>query len=222
VISIFVPTSGRPAMFRDMLKSLRETTFGYNVEVVAVIDADEEALRYAYDYCVDTIDYSPVRRGALWGWNKGLELSSGELFCPAGDDQIFHKDWLRYATEAHQDKLNDYGVVGMNDLAYNGNTQVATMWIFDRAWCMDNMGGIFAPPILHYYCVDLWWNDKAKMMNSFYWEERSVVEHLHSSHGKRPVDTTDSYKEDKWMEEDNRIYAEQKALGLPVTWESLI
>jgi glycosyltransferase involved in cell wall biosynthesis len=222
VISIFVPTSGRPAMFRDMLKSLRETTFGYNVEVVAVIDADEEALRYAYDYCVDTIDYSPVRRGALWGWNKGLELSSGEWLIPAGDDQIFHKGWLGYAIDAFNNELGGYGVLGMNDLAYNGNIQVATMWMFDRAYCQEHMGGIFAPPCYAYYCIDLEWWEKARMLNRYYWCEESVVEHLHSAHGKRPVDATDGLKEDKWMEEDNRMFQHRKLEGFPVTWEPLI
>lgn len=222
MISIFVPTSGRPTYFRDMLKSLRETTFGYDVEVVAVIDADDEALRYAYDYCVDWIDYSPTRRGALNAWNIGLQLSSGDWFVPAGDDQIFHKDWLKYAVEAFDNELGGYGVLGMNDGAYNGNLQVATMFMFDRDYCKEHMGGIFAPPCYHYYCIDSEWNEKAKMLNRFYWEERSVVEHIHSAHGKRPIDTTDGFKEEKWMEEDNRMFQHRKLEGFPVTWQAII
>lgn len=222
MISIFVPTSGRPAYFRDMLKSLRETTFGYDVEIVAVIDADEEALKYAYDYYVDTIDYSPTRRGALRAWNVGLELSHGELLVPAGDDQIFHPNWLKYAVESFQDRLDGYGVLGMNDGAYDGWLQVATMWMFDRKYCLDHMGGIFAPPCYHYYCIDLEWWTKARMLNRYYWEDRSVVEHLHSAHGKRPVDETDGFKDDGWMEKDNRTFEQRKMDGFPVTWEPLI
>lgn len=222
MISIFVPTSGRPAMFREMLKSLRDTTFGYDIEVVAVIDDDLEAAEIAYEYSVDVLDYSNNRRGALNAWNIGLQLSSGEVFVPAGDDQLFHKNWLKYALESLQDRLGGSGVVGMNDLAYNGNTQLATMFLFDRDYCREVMGGIFAPPCYRYYCVDSEWNEKAKMLGKFYWDDRSIVEHLHSAHGKRPVDATDSYKEDKWMEEDNRVFLDRKSRGFPVEWESLI
>lgn len=222
MISVFVPTSGRPEMFRDMLKSLRDTTLGYDIEVVAVIDDDLEAAEIAYEYNVDVIDYSNTRRGALNAWNLGLQLSSGEVLIPAGDDQLFHKNWLKYALESHQDRLGGFGVVGMNDLAYNGNTQLATMFLFDREYCTVAMGGIFAPPCYHYYCVDSEWNEKAKMLGKFYWDDRSIVEHLHSAHGKRPIDTTDSYKEDKWMEEDNRMFQHRKLEGFPITWESLI
>lgn len=222
MISIFVPTSGRPAMFGAMLKSLRETTVGYEVEIVAVIDDDLKALFWAHEYNVDIIDYSQTRRGALNAWNLGLQLSTGDVLVPAGDDQLFHPDWLRYALESHQNALGGSGVVGMNDLAYDGNTQVATMFLFDREYCKTHMGGIFAPPCYHYYCIDSEWNEKAKMLGKYIWDNRSIVEHLHSAHLKRPVDTTDSYKEDKWMEEDNRMFQNRKLEGFPITWESLI
>lgn len=222
MISVFVATSGRPEMFREMLISLRETTKEHGVEVVATIDNDLTAYVYAAEYGVDVVDYSKKRRGALWAWNRGLQLSSGDILVPAGDDQLFHEGWLEYALDAHRTRVEGYGVVGMNDLAYNGNTQVATMFLFDRKYCKEVMGGVFAPPVYKYYCVDSEWNEKAKMLGRFYWEEKSIVEHIHSAHGKRPVDTTDSYKEDKWMEEDNRVFEERKKKGFPVEWQSII
>ena len=221
MISVFVATSGRPEMFRNMLKSLRETTRGFDVEVVAVIDADVKSYLWAAEYEVDVVDYSPKRRGALRAWNRAFELCSGYLYVPAGDDQIFHEDWLKYALESFHDRLMNYGVLGMNDLAYNGNTQVATMWLFDKKWCKDHMGGVFAPPPYVYYCVDLEWWEKARALGHYYWEERSIVEHLHSAHGKRPVDELDLEKQG-WMEEDNRTFEQRKAQGFPMTWESLI
>lgn len=223
MISIFVPTSGRPEMFRDMLKSLRDTTFGYDVEVVAVIDDDLKALFWAHEYNVDTIDYSQTRRGALNAWNIGLQLSQGEVLVPAGDDQLFHKNWLKYALESHQDRLGGSGVVGMNDLAYDGNKQLATMFLFDSTYCREVMGGIFAPPCYRYYCVDSEWNEKAKMLGKFYWDDRSIVEHLHSAHGKRPLDALDLEKQYAgWMEVDNRTFENRKSRGFPIEWESFI
>lgn len=222
MISIFVATHGRPKMFREMLRSLRETTFGYEVEVVAVIDDDLDALEYAYEFGVETMDYSREKRGALNAWNVGLQLSEGEILVPTGDDHLFHKNWLKYALESFQDHLQNYGVLGMNDLAYNGNTQVATMWLFSRDYCKEVMGGIFAPPCYRYYCVDLEWNEKAKDLGYFYWDERSVIEHLHSAHNKRPVDATDLLKEQEWILQDNKVFQDRWARSFPVEWEAII
>lgn len=219
---MFFATSGRPEMFRAALESLVKTTQGYDLEVVTVIDDDKMAYIHAAGFGVNIIDYSHTKRGALWAWNRGLQLSSGDILVPAGDDQLFHPDWLTIALEAHRTHCKGYGVVGMNDLAYDGNKQVATMWLFDRRWCKEMMGGVFAPPVYKYFCVDMEWNEKAKKHGAFYWEEKSIVEHLHSAHNKRPVDATDALKEDMWMEIDNVVFESRKAQGFPVTWESLI
>lgn len=221
MISIVVATSGRPEMFWMMLKSLRDTTQGYDMEIVAVIDDDPKAYHAAVDFMVDVIDYSPIRRGALNAWNRGLFRSDGEIIVPAGDDQVFHVRWLEYALESHKERLGGYGVVGMNDLAYNGNTQVATMFLMDRKFIKEKLGGVLCPPVYRYFCVDMEINEVAKKHGVFYWDERAVIEHLHSAHGKRPVDTLDLEKQD-WMEEDNKIFEKRKAQGFPISWSPII
>jgi len=223
MISVIVPTCHRPDMFRNMLQSLRRTTQGYDLEVIAVIDEDVESVDMAIEYDVALLDYSPKKRGALFGWNRALFHSDGDIIVPAGDDQIFYPKWLDYALESHKEKLGGYGVVGMNDLAYDGNKQLATMFLFDRQYCKDVMGGIFAPPCYKYYCVDSEWNAKAKSWNKFYWDERSIVEHLHSAHGKRALDRHDIFKsESGWMELDNAVFEERKSQGFPITWQSFL
>lgn len=220
MISVFVATSGRPAMFRAMLGSLYRTTQGQDVEVVAVIDADYEAWDIAGEFGC-RVWFRQKKLGALQAWNDALTMTNGDLLVPAGDDQIFHPNWLEYALDAHRTRVNGFGVVGMNDLAYNGNTQVATMWLFDREYCKEVMGGVFAPPPYKYFSVDREWNEKAKMLGKFWWEEKSIVEHLHSAHGKRPVDELDLEKQG-WMEEDNIAFEHRKAQGFPIEWQSII
>jgi hypothetical protein len=208
-------------MLSNMLESLKKTTREFSVNVIAVIDEDVESRDIALEFgCF--VNFSKTKRGALNCWNLALQ-ASGDILIAAGDDQIFHEGWLEYALESHNKKLVGYGVVGMNDLAYNGNTQVSTMFLFDRKYCIEHMGGIFAPPMYKYYCVDSEWNEKARMLGRFYWDERSVVEHLHSAHGKREHDAHDEEKEVAgWMEIDNKTFEERKARGFPITWESLI
>jgi glycosyltransferase involved in cell wall biosynthesis len=224
-VSILIPNMGRTEMFIEMLESLHRTTNyinGVEIETVIVMDVYSRAAIYATNYNV-IIDYSLTKRGALWAWNRALQLSSGEYIVPAGDDQIFHDGWIETALSSHERMLRGYGVLGMNDLAYNGNTQVATMFLFDRLYCKKEMGGIFAPPVYNYYCVDSEWNEKAKLLGRFYWEEKSVVEHLHSAHGKREIDELDREKMDEgWMEIDNKTFEERKAQGFPITWQPII
>lgn len=231
MISILIPTCHRPDLLSNMLRSLSKTTFDtwQNIEVIVVIDEDRDSFRLVYDWATAVfpqkthIDFDSKKRGALWAWNKALQLSSGNIIVPAGDDQVFHEGWLDYALESHKEQLDGYGVVGMNDLAYNGNTQVATMFLFDREYCKKEMGGIFAPPMYKYYCIDSEWNEKAKMLGKFYWDERSKVEHLHSAHGKRPYDDHDALKLDNaWSETDTKTFEERKARGFPIEWQPII
>ena len=220
-ISILTISAGRPELFKKMMDSLYRTTKGHDLEVVCVIDDAPETSRLATEFNVDVLDYSIEKRGALWAWNKALWHSDGDILVPSGDDQLFYDGWLDYALESHEKRLNGYGVVGMNDLAYDGNKQVATMFLFDRKYCKEQMGGVFAPPHYEYLCIDLEWNEKAKILNKFYWDERSIVEHVHSAHGKRPMDKLDEFKagiSDKDME----TYLERKKNGFPIDYEAII
>lgn len=221
-ISVIIPTCFRPKMFSDMLDSLERTTKGYDVETIAIIDRDLETLELAKKRGVK-VDFGSTMRGGVFCWNRGLEMSSGDIIVPSGDDQLFYDNWLDFALESHSSKLGGNGVVGMNDLAYDGNLQLATMFIFDRQYCKDYMGGVIAPPVYNYYCVDSEINSKAKSLGKFYWDKRSIVEHLHSAHGKRPVDDHDTFRgRQGYMEADNKIFRDRESRGFPIEWDSLI
>lgn len=221
-VSILIPTCYRPTMFSNMLDSLEETTVGYEIETIAVVDEDFETKKIADSRCTIS-SFSATMRGALYGWNHALKLSTGSIIVPAGDDQLFYPHWLDYALESHRERLGGYGVVGMNDLAYDGNLQLATMFLFDRKYCQEVMGGIFAPPMYRYFCIDSEWNAKAKSLGRFWWDSRAVVEHLHSAHLKRPIDQHDLFRMDEdWMELDNKTFADRLSANFPVTWASLI
>ena len=222
-ISVIVPTCYRPDMFRAMLESLYSTTQGYEIETIVLIDEDVETVGVLNSFPDEdiTVNFRPTMRGAITCWNLGLSLSSGDIIVPAGDDQKFYPKWLEYALESHEKKVDGYGVIGMNDLAYDGNAQLATIVMFDRKFCKDVLGGVIAPPVYNYYCVDSEINAKSKAMGKFYWDDRSIVEHLHSAHGKRPLDMHDISRGDL-MGKDNLIFEDRKLRGFPIEWESLI
>lgn len=221
-VSVLIPTCFRPTMFSNMLDSLEETTAGYDIETIAVVDMDYETKKIADSRCTIST-FSTTMQGALSGWNHALKLSTGNLIFCAGDDQLFYPHWLDYALESHRERLGGYGVVGMNDLAYDGNLQLATMFLFDRKFCQEVMGGIFAPPMYHYYCIDSEWNAKAKMLGHFYWNEKAIVEHLHSAHLKREIDRHDIFRtEEDWMAMDNKTFADRLSAGFPIDYDPII
>ena len=96
------------------------------------------------------------------------------------------------------------------------------MWLFDRKYCKEQMGGVFAPPQYKYLCVDLEWNEKAKILGRFYWDERSKVEHLHSAHGKRAYDELDKLKDNSLSSADTETYNRRKANGFPIDYKAII
>ena len=221
-LSVILPTCNRPTILRAMLDSLISTTRDYEVEIIALIDGDLKSSQIAIERgCI--LDHSDERRNVLSLWNRGLKMSTGDMIHPAMDDLIYYENWLKYGLESHKEKLNSCGVVGFNDLAYNGNTQVATQFMFDREYCRQYMGGVIAPPMYNYLCLDLEVNSRAKLIDKFYWDERAIVEHRHSAHGKRDYDNHDLLKDkNDWTALDGRIYEERKAAGFPVTWQPLI
>ena len=152
-ISVITPTCYRPQMFKEMCESLLATTQGYDIEHIVLVDEDLETKKIADDFQF-TVSFTDKKRGALNCWNEGLAMSHGDVIVPGGDDHLYHPKWLDYALDSLETQLNGYGVVGMNDLAYS-EKQVATMWLFTRDYCKDHMGGIFAPPIYDYLCIDL-------------------------------------------------------------------
>ena len=165
-ISVITPTCYRPQMFKEMCESLLATTQGYDIEHIVLVDEDLETKAIADEYQF-TVSFTDKKRGALNCWNEGLAMSHGDVIVPGGDDHLYHPKWLDYALDSLETQLNGYGMVGMNDLAYS-EKQVATMWLFTRDFCKDHMGGIFAPPVYDYLCIDLEWNEKAKMLGHFY------------------------------------------------------
>lgn len=230
IVSVIVASCDRPWMLRDMLDSFQASTNWIrgeiDVEMVFVIDDDIHTFNVVMEsatYEHKVIDYSITRRGALAAWNRGLQLSCGDIIVPAGDDQKFYPNWLDFALESHKEKLSGYGVVGMNDLAYDGDKQLATMYMMDRQFIKDHLGGVLCPPVYKYYCVDSEINAKARSLGRFYWDERAKVEHLHSAHGKRPVDAHDRERlENNYAEIDHTTFEGRQAQGFPITWEPVI
>jgi glycosyltransferase involved in cell wall biosynthesis len=216
----------RPALLKQTLTRLFESTVGIDVEAVVVIDDNVESV----DVCDALIaegknivySYSKERRGAIYCWNYGLKMARADCFFHMGDDLDFTDGWLGIALEAHRTKLGGYGLCGVNDSMHNGNTTVSTHMIFDRAFCKAVLGGVMANPLFIYYGVDVWLTEKARQAGKYYWCEESVVKHIHPANNGRPIDDTDRSHGDAAWNRDIPLMEQMRGAGLPVTWDAVI
>lgn len=219
-VSIIVASMNRVAMLENCLRLIRETTSAHDIELICVIDEDIASTNVVKDYH-GKLKFNHIRVGALEAFNQGLKLSTGDIIFPIGDDGYCHPGWLDYALAAHQNILDGFGMVALNDLMLNGDTQLGTTVLYDREFCKQKLGGVCTYPVYNYYYVDNELNGRAKLAGKYYWCQESIVEHMHSSNGKRPLDAIDISRSD-FMELDRVLFEERKAAGFPNNFTAVI
>ena len=229
-ISVAMPTCNRPKLALQAVTSLYETTNHLNMELALAVDGDRETVDVIESYLSGktndnwyyTIDYSPERRGALWSWNYALSLTTGDILFPSGDDQLFYPGWLDRALEYHDEFLDGYGMVAVNDKLHNGNV-LGTTLLFDRKFCVDHLGGVCTYPEYNYFYIDNELNERAKLTGRYVWCPESVVEHIHPDAGKRPRDQHDMERnENCYNVIDRQIFESRKSRGFPNNFEPVI
>lgn len=228
--SIILVTCNRPSLALQAVSTLYETTKHLNIELVMVVDGTVETVNKIKEYLknktTDTwtyiCDYSPERRGALWSWNHGLSMTTGEIIFPSGDDQYFHQHWLDKALEYHEKYLDGHGMVALNDKIWDGNA-LGTTLLYDRQFCIDHLGSVCTYPAYNYFYVDNELNDRAKLSGRFIWCPESVVEHIHPDVRKRPRDFLDRERQEhNFISIDRKIFEKRKAAGFPNDFEPAI
>lgn len=227
-ISIILPSYKRHALLLGALQNIEsQVSPDYEIEVMVVVDDDDEGFEVASNYLAKTtaILGSTILRKQRYShiaaWNLGLANAGGNLFVHTGDDGRFHGNALQVVYNAHRDRLNGYGMVAFNDLNLNGDTQVGTHVFFDRQFCKDILGGVMCVPHYKGYCVDLEFNERAKRAGKYIWCPEAILEHLHSSNGKRELTEGESERT-QFSPEDTALFESRKAAGFPNDFEPVI
>lgn len=208
MISICLPTRGRPERFEQMYRSALETATG-EVEVVAVYDDDDETIeRYPEG---PTYVMSPVGMNQSAMWNLAWENATGDIAHMGADDLIYRTPgWDTTVTEAFGRWREPIGMVFVNDLyplrdrpymgqtaadAIDGRFVFAANPFVTREW-IDALDGFFTPPFYRSWEADTWIYLLAEALSRVAYVGDVVIEHLHPMAGKAEMDET--YQRGAW------------------------
>lgn len=183
MISLLVPTRGRPESFAALVESVHATAmFPDQVEIVARSD-DDDTLPPALGQ-VNIVG----RRATLSSlWNDCAAEAAGPIFMQCADDIRFRTvGWderVRLAFEEYPDKIAYvYGRDGIAD------ERMATHGFMHSRWY--HTLGYFTWPYFSSDYGDLWNHTIAERLGRLHYIEEVYTEHLHPAVGKSPIDET--------------------------------
>lgn len=189
MISILLPSRGRPDNVRRLVKSVLDTADKPDdIEIIVRLDYDDPTLN-------DLMDNPPQNTTVFAGervvlsemWNECYELSKGDILMHCGDDIVFRTDgWdtaINQTFEEYPDRI--VFVFGNDDSPHNGN--FGTHGFIHRKWA--EAVGYFVPPYFSSDFNDTWLNDVAKMIGR-HRHIQILTEHMHPDFGKAELDQT--------------------------------
>lgn len=166
MISILVPTRGRPERFAEMLHSARETAAS-KIEVVAVFDEDDRT-RDKYDLTGVQSIAVPHRHDMAGLWNVAYSYSSGDVVMMCGDDVIFETaGWDETIEELFAEVPDGVLMVYGND---GSPRQAPTLPFLSRKWV--EQAGELTDEMLQGWFADEWiWSIAAELQRVVYLPE---------------------------------------------------
>lgn len=183
MISLLLPSRGRPQIFQRMVDSARATAHR-EIEVIVRLDSDDPT---ADQYKIDDADVLVGPREVLSVmWNECYAEAGSDIVMHCGDDIVFQTDgWddLVYAAfEEYPDKI---AFVHGQDLC--GPPNFGTHGFLHRRWV--ETVGYFVPPYFVSDYNDTWINEVANMIGRRV-EIPIITEHMHFMNGKAFYDAT--------------------------------
>lgn len=189
MISILVPSRGRPESFAEMVRSAVTAACDPSaIEVVVRLDADDQWGEYpdsVDDFGVVTVVGKRNTLSSLW--NDCYAEASGDILMHCGDDIRFRTNCWDYMVEEQFDDSEDrlilvYGRDGIAD------ERMATHSFLSREWV--EAVGYFAYPSFSSDYTDLFFHTIAERLGRLHFIPELYTEHLHPAVGKAVYDQT--------------------------------
>ena len=174
MISICVPTRGRPEIFKRFCVSVfQNATHPDNVEIISYHDFDDEAL---YEYVGNHTEITGPRIVISDMINLCQKIGKGDIFMFANDDLVFYTPGSDEIVRETFDKMIDDKIMFVfpNDQYYRSNWGQCG-WMH-KNWC-DVLGYLVGPGFSSMYW-DNWVEDVAAKVDRRMFLRSVVVKHL--------------------------------------------
>lgn len=183
MVSILVPSRGRPDNLRRLYRSLLDTTEG-EWELLVRLDDDDPAWT-GYEQPPHQANVTAPRVLLSQAWNDLVPYALGDIFMHGGDDIIFRTPgWDRIVRDAFPpDRI---AFVHGDDLGGKGDKLGTHGFLFREA--IETVG-YFMPPYFASDYNDLWWNEVYEQIGRRIFVP-IVTEHMHPAFGKAELDAT--------------------------------
>lgn len=188
VISVLIPTRGRPGRLRDAIESaLATASRPQSVEILVRVDFSDPALLDYWDGSDNSCRTFVVEDCVSYG--KGIEFlrehAAGDILFAAGDDIIFRTEgWDEKVREAFA-KTDGLMVAYAN----NGKGREKCEHFFTTSRWVNTLGYMVRTEFRH-FCVDQWVEELANGVGRLQFLRDVVIEHMHKKYGKAADDAT--------------------------------
>lgn len=213
MISILVPTLGRPWAIGPLACNVADVTPAGVYELVFVVDHDDQDSREAAEQAggmtvvvVHDGTY-PVKIHAAY------EASSMPFVVPTADDVVFHEGWYEAFEAAIEDGVDVLGTSDLTPITADGRH--ATMPIIRRSY-IEEPGAAWAETgtVFHRGYHHGWVETETCQlaMHRGVWKftDRCVIEHKHPDWGTRPADETDRKGNQAHKGHDYALFTERQ------------
>jgi glycosyltransferase involved in cell wall biosynthesis len=210
MISVVMPTKGRPDQARACVERLFETTRGQNVECIVVTpdlaDFDGVGLE---EHVLERVTLIRCDEpGPMPAWNAGLRVALGEWLVTGADDLHWCEGWLEAAL-AHERE----GFCGLYD-GHTDPSERATHFLLSRTYIIEHQGGDLMPPYYKSWYPDVEISEVARRAGLYVCPVEARVEHHHPDWKDAPDDAT--YQAGRQHHaEDRRTFYRRQRFGFP-------
>ena len=206
MVSLLVPTRGRPERFDKFLMSVFNTA-DWPVEIVYGIDSDDPD-RNLYHTCLDsdTVTFKRVmfhlghKPATSRLYNILAEQATGDILMMCADDVLIKSHgWCGLLF----DQLPEDGYWCC--WPYDGMGGECTFPAIGRA--MYKSLGYFASPRLNHWFTDAWLADIAHRAHIDHYNRNILFDHVHYNHDASLMDDTYAMRDDpKQIEKDREVF----------------
>lgn len=198
MISVLLPSRGRPHNVQRLYNSLKSTTIG-KWEMVVRLDTDDPS-RDEYPNHPEIMYVLGVRITLSQYWNECAEKASGDILMQCGDDIIFRTPGWDIPVKNEFEKYPDRIVLVFGDDGDpNKGKNFGTHPFVHRNWV--NTLGYFVPPYFSSDFTDTWLNDLADRIGRKV-QVPILTEHMHPAFKKAELDQTYNERIERHFKED--------------------